>query len=120
MFHFHPADNSLKVFFYADIPHLLKLARNNLFDSEFRVKGHIINKDALEELLTLNEGDLKIAHKISRLHLDAKGPQRQNVRMAAQIFSNRNAMAIQWCGENGLLKFSHWKETADILSLFNA
>ena len=58
--------------------------------------------------------------KISKLHLDAKESQRQNVRMAAQIFSNRNAMAIQWCGENGLLKSSHWKETANILSLFNA
>lgn len=25
----HPVDNSLKIYFYADVPHLLKLARNN-------------------------------------------------------------------------------------------
>lgn len=32
---FHLADNCLRILFYADIPHLLKLARNNFFDSGF-------------------------------------------------------------------------------------
>lgn len=48
----HPADNSLKIFFYADIPHLLKLARNNLLDSGFTEKD-FINKDCLEELWSM-------------------------------------------------------------------
>lgn len=39
--------------------------------------------------------------------------------MAAQVFSNKNAMAIQWCGENGLLKSKHWEETAGTLKLYN-
>lgn len=67
----------------------------------------------------LNAEDLKIAHKISRAHLDVRGTQRQNVRMAAQVFSNTNAMAIQWCGQNGLLTSNQWKEIADIIKLFN-
>lgn len=115
----HPADNSLKNFFYADVPHLLKLARNNLFDSGFAIEKDYINKNCLEELLAINVGDLKIAHKLSRAHLDVKGTQRQNVKMAAQIFSNRNATAIQWCGENGLLNCKQWKKTAEVLKLFN-
>lgn len=47
----HPADNCLKIFFYADVPHLIKLARNNFFDSGFRFKGVNIDKTCLEELL---------------------------------------------------------------------
>lgn len=115
----HSADNSLKIFFYADVPHLLKLARNNLFDSGFTIEKDYINKNCLEELLAINVGDLKIAHKLSRAHLDVKETQRQNVKMAAQIFSNRNATAIQWCGENGLLNCKQWKKTAEVLKLFN-
>lgn len=46
----HPTDNTLKVFFYADDPHLLKLAQNNFFDHGFRVERLIVNKDCLEEL----------------------------------------------------------------------
>ncbi|CAL1681193.1 unnamed protein product [Lasius platythorax] len=99
----HPLDKSLKIYFYADIPHLLKLARNNLFDSGFYLKGNIVDKRCLEELIKLNASDLKIAHKLSRTHLDAKGTRRQNVKLAAQILSNTNASAIRWCGSNGLL-----------------
>ncbi|KAL6416868.1 hypothetical protein ACFW04_014787 [Cataglyphis niger] len=89
-----------KFFFYADVPHLLKL-------------------DCLEKLLKINVGDLKIAHKLSRTHLDVKETQRQNVKLAAQIFSNKNAVAIKWCEENSLLKSKQWKKTADIFKLFN-
>lgn len=67
----------------------------------------------------VNVGDLKIAHKLSRAHLDVKGTQRQNIKMATQIFSNKNAAAINWCGENGLLNSKQRKKTADVLKLFN-
>ncbi|KAL6418202.1 hypothetical protein ACFW04_012276 [Cataglyphis niger] len=108
-----------KIFFYADVPHLLKLARNNLLDSRYTIAGDFINKDCLEKLLKINVGDLKIVHKLNRTHLDIKGTQRQNIKLAAQIFSNKNAVAIKWCGENSLLKSKQWKKTADILKLFN-
>lgn len=115
----HPANSSLKIFFFADIPHLLKLARNNLLDSGFTIHGNNINKTCLEELLTLNARELKIVHKFSQAHLDVKGAQRQKVKLAEQLFSNTNAKAIQWCGEQGLLKSVQWKQTADVLQLFN-
>lgn len=115
----HPANNNLRIYFYADVPHLIKLARNNFLDSGFRIKGASINKMCLEELLTLNEKDLKICHKLSRAHLDAKGAQRQNVKLAVQIFSNRNALALRWCGQNNLLTSTQWKLTSEVLKLFN-
>lgn len=39
----HPVDNSLKIYFYADAPHLLKLARSDFFDSGFCLKGNIVD-----------------------------------------------------------------------------
>lgn len=72
----HPLDKSLKIYFYADVPHLLKLARNNLFDSGFCLKGNIVNKSCLEELVKLIANDLKIACNLSTTHLDTKGTRR--------------------------------------------
>lgn len=95
------------------------MARNNLLDSGFQIKGVSINKNCLEELLTLNEGDLKISHKLSRAHFNVKGTQRQNVKMTAQIFSNKNALAIKWYGENGLLVSTQWKYSYEMLKFFN-
>lgn len=115
----HPADSALKIFFYADVPHLMKLARNNFLDHGFNIKGIHVDQKCLEELLTLNERDLKIANKLSRAHLDVKGSKRQNVKLAVQIFSNTNALAIKWCGENGFLVCKEWKYTSEMLKLFN-
>jgi len=115
----HPSDKSLKIYFYADVPHLVKLARNNLFNSGFCLKGNFVNKSCLEELVKLNAKDLKIAHKLSSTHLDVKGTRRQNVKLAAQIFSNTNSLAIRWCGSNGFLHSNNWEHTADVLQLFN-
>jgi len=41
----HLSDSNLKIFFFVDMPHLIKLARNNLFDYGFHV-GREFNKDA--------------------------------------------------------------------------
>lgn len=48
-----------------------------------------------------------------------KGTLRQKVKLAAQVFSNKNAVAIKWCGQNGLLTCVHWEHTSKILKLFN-
>jgi len=97
-FFLHPSDKNLKVFVFTDIPHIIKLARNNLFDSGFIIDIQLINKQILEELVALNSCDLKIAFNLSRLHLDVKGNQRQSVKLAAQVFSRHNAKAIEYCG----------------------
>lgn len=53
------------------------------------------------------------------MHLNVKGTQRQKVKLAAQLFSNQNALAIRWCGENDFISCAHWKDTSDVFKLFN-
>lgn len=104
---------------FADVPHLVKLLRNNLFDLGFNVDGQRFDKCLLEELLQLNCNDLKIAFNLTRAHLDAKGFQRQRVKLAAQVFSNRNARVIEYCGKKGFLSKDNWQAMADMLKLVN-
>lgn len=59
----HPSNESLKIFFYADVPHLLKLARNNFLDHGFNIKENFVDKTCLEQLLELENKELKICHK---------------------------------------------------------
>jgi len=72
----------------------------------------------LEELVALNSCDLKIAFNLSRLHLDVKGSQRQSVKLAAQVFSRRNAKAIEYCGKHKFLH-NNWQIMSKVLNLFN-
>jgi len=116
----HPCDAHSNVHVFADVPHLMKLLRNHFLDSGFWINGHFVSRSPLEKLLQLNSGDLKIAFKLSRTHLDVHGSQRQNVKLAAQVFSDRNAAAIRWCGLQGFMDDEpEWAETARVLKLFN-
>jgi len=45
----HSACNNLKVFVFADIPHLLKLLRNHLLDNGFVWKGKTVGKSLSKE-----------------------------------------------------------------------
>ena len=70
--------------------------------------------------MQINSGDLKIAFKLSRNHLDVQGTQRQNVKLATLIFSATNAAAIEWYGSQGLMSnCPEWAATAKFLKLFN-
>lgn len=41
------------------------------------------------------------------------------VKLAAQIFSHRNAKVIQYCGQKGFLKNENWQAMSDMLELTN-
>ena len=116
----HPCNEEIKINVFIDVPHLIKLLRNNFFDSGINVNGYYISKICLERLIQINDNDLKIVHKLSRFHLDVKGTQRQNVKLATQIFSNTNATALEWCGKKGFIEDGlEWSEIAKFLRLFN-
>lgn len=38
----HPSNETLKIFVFADVPHVIKLMRNNLFDSGFVVEDILL------------------------------------------------------------------------------
>lgn len=116
----HPCDENVKIHVFVDAPHLMKLLRNHFLDSGLHVDGHFVTSAALERLLQINSGDLKIAFKLSRIHLDVKGTQRQNVKLATQIFSATNASAIEWCGSRGFMdNCPEWVATATLLKMYN-
>jgi len=73
----------------------------------------------LEELVALNSCDLKIAFNLSRLHLDVKGSQRQSVKLAAQVFSRRNAKAIEYCEKQKFFLHNNWQVMSKVLNFLN-
>lgn len=116
----HPQNHALKIFVFADVPHLIKLLRNHFFDSGFEINGQLYTKRLLEELLALNSRDLKIAFNLTQKHLDVRNQQQQSVKLAAQIFSRRNALAIKYCGEHGFFSEDQtWDELSKMLLLIN-
>lgn len=116
----HPKDQSLKIFVYIDVPHLLKLVKNHFLDNGFIINGKCINKECIEEILQLQEDkDLKIVHRISKNNLEVSGANRQKVRTAAKLFSKSTARAIAWYHEQNFLKSKNCIETAKFLEQIN-
>lgn len=110
--------NNKKVHVLADVPHLIKLIRNNFVDHGFIVNGKEINKQIIEELLDVTgTSDLTISYKISRDSLYVKGAARQKVKLATKLFSHTIAMAISRCGTTGALKQQNWLECSDFFKL---
>nr|CAH7736811.1 unnamed protein product [Callosobruchus chinensis] len=116
----HPCDDSLKIFVWADVPHLIKLVRNHLIDHSFYVDDYIINKDYFQALLKLSSTELTIAHKLTQDHINISGSARQRVRPAVKLLSNTVAKAITYAGGHRLMpKNSEWLEASAIVQLFN-
>lgn len=124
----HPSDSNLKVFVFADPPHLLKLIRNNYIDSGFTYFNAVLTKKVLEEVLLINQNDLKIAYKIEQKHIDCTGTERQKVSLAAQVFSHSTAEAVRYLGDTNLINYNEYyylcadlfEDTNQWFDLFNS
>ena len=95
----HPSDPNKKIYIFPDVPHVLKLARNHMFDKGFLVPTED-NKQLVHlgvedfwNILEKDEGNYK-ATKLTEAHLLAKQSARQRVRLAAQVFSTRVAKVM--------------------------
>lgn len=116
----HPSDNNLNVYVFADVPHLIKLVRNHLLDQGFDINGKKIDKTCFQILADCSISDLRIAHKLTKFHLEVKGSERQKVRPAVQLLSNSTAKAISYLGKNGFLPENiHWQAVADFCKFMN-
>lgn len=144
LFFFHPKNQNLKVFVFADTPHLLKLIRNHYFDSGFNIpvvnttttcidqncklkhesRHHVYNehlsKSVLQEMCDLDSSDLKVAFKLKRDYLEVRGSERQRVNPAAKVFSNSTALAMEHFALQGFLKYEKINETVEKIKLINA
>ena len=95
----NPADASRKVHLFPDAPHMLKLARNHLFDQGFFIpmrngKFTLLTKEDLKALLDTTE--YKMLPRLTEAHFECTGSQRQNVRLAAQVLSHSVAKCLTW------------------------
>lgn len=107
-----------EVFVFADVPHLIKLIRNNLLDSGFVLEnGDIVSVKCIREMLGKTKTEYGLAYKVSDIHLNVSGQQRQRVKYATQLLSKSCASALQYLGERGLLTSKNWDATAKFISL---
>lgn len=127
-FFIHPCDEKLKIFVFADVPHLFKLFRNHFLDYGYEIdeleNGQIVtkyvNKKILEELLSIEQdNELKIAFKLTKEQIDVRGAKRQNVAKATKLISKSNARAMRWYGNENLLNYEDWRLSADVFELMN-
>ena len=74
-----------------------KAAEKHIIEHDYK----LLNKDTFREVLRRDESELKFCHKLKEAHIEVKGQQRQNVRMAAQTLSNTVSKAIEYCVPEG-------------------
>jgi len=95
----NPADRNRQIFIFYDVPHLLKLIRNHILDEGIFIDGvnTKISRQDFEELLHPNQNcEHKMLYQLKDIHLHCSGPQRQRVRLAAQLLSHKSASAMKF------------------------
>jgi hypothetical protein len=109
----HPV-TACKIACFHDPPHLLKLARNHLFDDGFvlnpkqrQADQQIACMEPLDQLVKLAPGHDIPVHNITRLHLAVQGTERQIVKLASQVLSNKSALAVHDAGKKQIIKSKH-------------
>ena len=97
----NPADETRKVHIFPDAPHMLKLARNHLFDQGFLIplgngKFTLLTKEDIQSVLKTDDQEYRILPRLTEAHFECVGSQRQNVRLAAQVLSHSVSKAMTW------------------------
>ncbi|KAJ8882919.1 hypothetical protein PR048_014758 [Dryococelus australis] len=109
-FFINPVDSTRKLWVLYDTPHLLKLPRNHFLGDDVTLPdGTKFTKYLIRVLLDCPKGDLSISHQISETHLTLAGRDRQNVRMAARLFSRSTAQALNYVLQKKSRKQFHAK-----------
>lgn len=84
------------IYFFANIPHLLKLLRNWFLGTGFMLSNDdILSKDRVKALMQMTRTETSSRYKLAKLHLNCEKTQRQNVKLAVQLFSNTTATALK-------------------------
>ncbi|KAF0302509.1 Transposable element P transposase [Amphibalanus amphitrite] len=100
----NPCHPERHIWFFADVPHVLKNIRNHVLDDGLYLpkepgsteKVIVLDKLILQELIKVASGsEFKMCFKLTDKHITAKHADRQNVRLAAQLLSNSTAAAIR-------------------------
>lgn len=90
----HPVTGE-KIFMFSDAPHLLKLLRNWFIDGGFLLlDGTELNQFRIRQLIECNS-EISPLFKLSLFHLEVKGTERQNVRVASELLSHTVAASLR-------------------------
>ena len=111
----HPFLEGQKMYFLADIPHLLKNIRNCLLTQDIvlppdvLIKEHLISpKVSIQHIAAVinheEDNELKIAPVLSRHHVEPGQYQKMRVSTAAQLLSHSTASVLRFCVQNGTLE----------------
>ncbi|KAJ8881978.1 hypothetical protein PR048_018466 [Dryococelus australis] len=77
----NPSDVKRNVWVFADVPHLIKLLRNNFLDYGIQVhNGTVIRKEHISNII--EDKELKLCPKLSDVHLNVKCSARQKAQAA--------------------------------------
>ena len=100
-FHFsNPVDSQRKVYIFCDIPHCFKNLRNNMLDYKMVITHSdthslTIDKHLFKELIEKeNSREFKICPKLSEIHINVQGHERQRVKYATQLLSKSVSDAL--------------------------
>lgn len=106
----HPVTGR-KIVCFHDPPHLLKLARNHMIDQGFilnpsspKKEQEIVSSKPLEQLIRLAPGRDVPLHHVTKRHLACAGCDRQIVKLASQVLSQKSAVALEEAGRTKLIK----------------
>jgi hypothetical protein len=96
---------------FHDAPHLLKLARNHLVDTGMTLnpndpvtKQRHATKEPLLEMLNKSHLVELHGHNVLWKHLEARQCDRQNVKLAAQVLSNKTSVCLCEAKKEGHLR----------------
>jgi Transposase protein len=117
-FFLNPCDANRKIYVFPDIPHCIKNLRNHCLDYDLCVKGPddktlFLRKQHFESLILADRKDFKLCPKLSLLHVNCKGNDRQRVKFAVQLFSDTVAKALKFKFGDDFLAQSEIVSTID-------
>ncbi|KAI9565054.1 hypothetical protein GHT06_008801 [Daphnia sinensis] len=83
----HPTNDGELIYFFIDVPHLLKCVRNHIFN---------VKEVQLYNTSKIPGTPLSILSKVTKAHLYPTSFEKMNVKLAAQILSNSVVLAISY------------------------
>ena len=110
----HPFFPQQDLYFFADVPHILKNVRNCLLKNdiilpraivdEFGLPTNTVSIKHIRKIIELQENsDFKIAPSLSAKHVDPKQFEKMKVNVAAQLLSHSTASALRFAVHDKLL-----------------
>lgn len=104
---------------FADTPHMLKLVRNNILDHTIESPFGNVSSELLYEIVHYQKGGFKLTPKVSKANLYVKGPQRQKVKVTAQLLSKTMAKSLEYLENKDILKSKDLNATYQLIALVN-